>query len=269
MIRPWSWSNGVPVLAAVAVWLAAAPAAAHPPGGANPGGAHHGGVRPGASHVGGVHLSGSVGHPGVHHHGNIRHGGVHPHGSFHHGGVHHRSLPGASFYGYSAYPFYLRHFDAYPYPRLYNNGLYTVPRSYVDSARYYATYTPDTFTYSAPLTGYRLYYAREAATEALPAPDTRKPADAPVTIDMQVPADAEIWFADAKTKQTGTLRQFVSPPLAAGQEYTYEIRARWKENGREVTKTRRLTVRAGERLKVDFTAPEAEEVPPPQPKVTP
>lgn len=77
-------------------------------------------------------------------------------------------------------------------------------------------------------------------------------ADAPVQIDLQVPADAQVWFGGQKTTQTGTLRSFESPPLTAGRTYTYEVRATWKEGGREVTESRRLAIRAGERLTATF-----------------
>jgi uncharacterized protein (TIGR03000 family) len=75
---------------------------------------------------------------------------------------------------------------------------------------------------------------------------------APAEIDLQAPADAQVWFDGEKTTQTGALRQFVSPPLTPGRPHTYEVRAAWKEGGREVTESRRLSVRAGERSSVSF-----------------
>jgi uncharacterized protein (TIGR03000 family) len=76
----------------------------------------------------------------------------------------------------------------------------------------------------------------------------------PVYIEVRVPADADIWFDDAKTTQTGTVREFVSPPLTPGHDYTYDIRARWTEEGRHVSHTRRVAVHAGERVSVTFPA---------------
>ena len=77
----------------------------------------------------------------------------------------------------------------------------------------------------------------------------------PVHIEVRVPAGAEIWFDDEKTVQAGTVRLFVSPPLPPGRDYTYEVRARWREDGSEVTQSRRVTVRAGQQVSVTF--PEA------------
>jgi uncharacterized protein (TIGR03000 family) len=72
------------------------------------------------------------------------------------------------------------------------------------------------------------------------------------TMNVRVPADAEIWFEGSKTGQSGTTRTFVSPPLESGRGFTYEVRAHWTENGKEVDQTRQVHVRAGEKVDVDF-----------------
>lgn len=69
------------------------------------------------------------------------------------------------------------------------------------------------------------------------------------------PPDAEISFEGSKTSQIGGSRLYVSPPLVQGENYAYDIRVSWKENGREVTRTRKVAVRAGDRLSVVFRAP--------------
>ena len=99
-----------------------------------------------------------------------------------------------------------------------------------------------------------------------PADGAAAAADASVYLSVRVPADAEIWVDGVATRQTGTSRKFVSPPLSAGQEYTYELTARWTENGREVVQTRRIDVTAGDRKSVDFTQPDAETIAPPKGK---
>jgi uncharacterized protein (TIGR03000 family) len=71
-------------------------------------------------------------------------------------------------------------------------------------------------------------------------------------IDVRLPADAVILFGGQKTTATGAERSFISPPLTPGKEYVYEVSVRWHQGGREVTRTRTLSVRAGERLKVAF-----------------
>ena len=72
-----------------------------------------------------------------------------------------------------------------------------------------------------------------------------------------VPAGARLWFDDAATTSTGAIRQFNSPPLTPGTRASYEVRARWTENGHEVTQTQRVEVTAGANVRVNFpVAPE-------------
>jgi uncharacterized protein (TIGR03000 family) len=80
-----------------------------------------------------------------------------------------------------------------------------------------------------------------------------------VYIDVVSPPRAEITFEDEKTKQTGSRRLFISPPIKPGQNYTYHIKAKWTENGREVVRTRTVPVRAGERVMVDLTTTSPED----------
>lgn len=77
-------------------------------------------------------------------------------------------------------------------------------------------------------------------------------ADQTVMIHVRVPLDAELWFDGAKTQQMGMSRDFLSPPLEPGQDYVYQLRARWMRDGQEVVQTRELRVRAGDHKRVDF-----------------
>jgi uncharacterized protein (TIGR03000 family) len=78
---------------------------------------------------------------------------------------------------------------------------------------------------------------------------------APVQVQVQVPAEAKVWFNGSETTLTGPSRLFESPPVAPGGSYTYTIKASWMENGKEMTQTRQLDVRPGQRTRVDFTQP--------------
>jgi uncharacterized protein (TIGR03000 family) len=75
----------------------------------------------------------------------------------------------------------------------------------------------------------------------------------PVTLQVKVSANAEILFDGRKTRQTGAVREFVSPPIPAQGTFTYTITARWMENGQPVEQTRTVNVKAGQRVTVDFT----------------
>jgi uncharacterized protein (TIGR03000 family) len=56
--------------------------------------------------------------------------------------------------------------------------------------------------------------------------------------------------------QTGPVRVMDTPPLAAGQRYTYTVRARWTEGGRPVDQTQTVGFAPGDRIDVTFPTPE-------------
>jgi uncharacterized protein (TIGR03000 family) len=93
------------------------------------------------------------------------------------------------------------------------------------------------------------------------APDGAGPLTQPnrALIEVRVPPGAEVTFDGEKTTQMGGLRPFVSPPLTAGQPYSYKVTARWQEGGREVVRTRTVKFQAGERVGVDLTRPSPED----------
>jgi uncharacterized protein (TIGR03000 family) len=71
-------------------------------------------------------------------------------------------------------------------------------------------------------------------------------------IAVRVPPNADIWFDGQKTNQKGAVRQFETPALDPGHDYAYEVRARWNENGRNIERTRQVTVHAGDRIGLNF-----------------
>jgi uncharacterized protein (TIGR03000 family) len=83
-----------------------------------------------------------------------------------------------------------------------------------------------------------------------PVPDAA--AATSVTVEVQVPAAAEVWFDGDKTAQTGASRVFHSPALRPGASYLYLVRAKWNEAGHDVEQIQGVTVHAGERVRVSF-----------------
>jgi uncharacterized protein (TIGR03000 family) len=67
-----------------------------------------------------------------------------------------------------------------------------------------------------------------------------------------MPAEAEIFFDGKSTTQTGGQRDYFTPPLEIGQTYEYELVARWQENGKEVKRSRRVSMTGGDAVRVDF-----------------
>lgn len=122
-------------------------------------------------------------------------------------------------------------------------------------------------TFSAGISDYLLYNYLMAAPQ--PAPPGALPAGqgsvrpqtaprqgaAPVVVRVRVPADAEVWFENTKTRQIGTDRMFESPPLPPGGDFIYEVRASWSLDGQPVTQTRKVVVHGGQEVNVDFTSP--------------
>lgn len=75
------------------------------------------------------------------------------------------------------------------------------------------------------------------------------------TIRLRLPEDAKVWFDGEKTSHKGTERVFHSPPLTPGKNYTYEVRAEWKKDGKPVEDKRTVRVHANADVQVDFTRP--------------
>jgi uncharacterized protein (TIGR03000 family) len=75
---------------------------------------------------------------------------------------------------------------------------------------------------------------------------------------VNLPAQARLIVDDYVTKGTAGQRLFQTPPLAAGNTYAYVLRAEIEREGRTVSQTQRVIVRAGEQTRVsfDFGAPD-------------
>jgi len=184
--------------------------------------AQHGGGHGGGGHGGGGHGGGG--------HGGGYYGGGYGRGYY--GGGY-----GRGYYGRGYYPGY---YGGY-YPGYYGN---------YDYAPDYDTYSaaPDYYTTPAPDYGNAPDYG---TAPAAPSRNTAR-----VTIHVPDP-NADIWFNGTKTAQKGTERVFESPELEPGRDFTYDVRARWMEDGREVEQDRKIEVHAGDRLTANFPMPRA------------
>jgi uncharacterized protein (TIGR03000 family) len=77
-------------------------------------------------------------------------------------------------------------------------------------------------------------------------------ADGLARITVTVPPDAKLTFSGDKTVQTGTVRRFEATELVPGRQYSYEVKATWKEQGREMIRSRHITFRAGDVINLTF-----------------
>jgi uncharacterized protein (TIGR03000 family) len=142
---------------------------------------------------------------------------------------------GPGYYGYSPYYYGDRwaRYDTFPY---YGGGWSSYGTYYGDTSGYYGS--PPYSDMSSPSYG----YGASAQSQ-----------DNAAHIRVIVPPDAKLWFGNSSTQQTGAVRFFESPELTPGKDYTYDVKAQWTENGKEVTRTRHLDVRANAGFTVDFT----------------
>jgi uncharacterized protein (TIGR03000 family) len=132
-----------------------------------------------------------------------------------------------------------------PYRGGYGGASYSRP-SYYAPPTYYA---PPQATPSSTATSYQSFYPPEPGDFNASTGASR---DRAVRLNLSVPANAQIWIEDVKTDRTGTFRQFASPPIAPGQDYTYDIKVVWTQDGKEVTQARHLTVHAGDVINLTF-----------------
>lgn len=157
--------------------------------------------------------------------------GGHSHGGSYHGGGHYHG--GYGYYGGLRIGLY----PGYGYS------------SYGYSPYYYGSYP----TYS--------YYP--SYTYSAPSVDYVAPVDTTARVRVILPdPQARVWFDGAPTSQTGSDRIFSTPPLT----YTasYQIRATWLRNGREMTREQTVTVSPGQASLVDFSKASSEAVPAPR-----
>ncbi len=64
--------------------------------------------------------------------------------------------------------------------------------------------------------------------------------------------DAKLYFDGQLTSQTGNERAFETPPLRRGQDFEYELKTEFA-SGSVRSKTTRVTIRAGETLRLEST----------------
>lgn len=72
-------------------------------------------------------------------------------------------------------------------------------------------------------------------------------------------ADAELQIDGEPTTSVGSVRNFDTPELDPGMLHTYTVEAMWKSRGETRRDVRRVDVRAGSRVMVDFTKPATSE----------
>ncbi len=79
---------------------------------------------------------------------------------------------------------------------------------------------------------------------------------------IRVPPNAEVLVEGSKTATTGTVREFVTPPLTAGKNMIYSILVRYTDaGGKKIEETHSIRVHANDQLDIDCTKPGNAELP--------
>src|SRR5262249_53201070 len=139
----------------------------------------------------------------------------------------------------------------------YFNNLYLQHQGYYNPRAYqprYLFYPSRGGGY--PWYNYQPYYGwhyHSHTTEPKEAEQPQPPKDTRAHIRVRVPAGGELWFNGTKVSGEETDHKFVSPSLEPERRFFYEVRAQWQKNGRTVTETREVAVKAGAHIDVDFT----------------
>lgn len=71
-------------------------------------------------------------------------------------------------------------------------------------------------------------------------------------LTVAVPDDAKVLVNGVVTQSTGDLRRYVSRNLLPGFDYTYEVKATTTVDGKPVTRTKKIQLRAGEEANLAF-----------------
>lgn len=137
-------------------------------------------------------------------------------------------------------------------------------------------YAPD-YYYATP--GYAVnptYYYAQPAVITPPARAVQSFYSGPeeaqqvAAVTVVVPtADTQVWFGNTPTTQQGMERLFHSPALEPGKNFTYNVKARWTENGKAVERERQVRVQAGQKITVNFRDTPSETAPAPAPDAAP
>jgi uncharacterized protein (TIGR03000 family) len=73
----------------------------------------------------------------------------------------------------------------------------------------------------------------------------------PATLTLQFPASAEVWLGGKKLEGAASdERVLTSPVLASGQNYTFDVKARWKSGGKTYETKRSVTLGSGDRSRL-------------------
>ena len=87
-----------------------------------------------------------------------------------------------------------------------------------------------------------------------PKPEKEAMLNAPATIIVSLPSDAKLTIDGAATTSTSAERTFISPELPVDRSFNYSLQAEFQLEGRTVTVSKMVSVRAGMESRVTIGA---------------
>jgi uncharacterized protein (TIGR03000 family) len=75
----------------------------------------------------------------------------------------------------------------------------------------------------------------------------------PAMVMVKAATDVKVTFNGVATNRRSEEEVFLTPDLRPGRTYAYQVKAEAYRDGKKVTRTRRVLVRAGTRSRVDFS----------------
>jgi uncharacterized protein (TIGR03000 family) len=125
--------------------------------------------------------------------------------------------------------------------------------SYGVSSPYFPTTPQGTVVPSNPV---RPPDAKTQPTEPLPLPNKKPGAEslAPskAKLIVEVPAGAKLFIDDRSMNTPSEHRVYQTPTLEQGQTYYYEVRVEFNHDGKALSQTKRVLLRAGQEVRADF-----------------
>jgi len=140
-------------------------------------------------------------------------------------------------------------YGSYGYADYSSSGCNGCSGSYGAGSPYFST-TPGTVVPSSPI------IAPDRKSETLPLPN-KKPgseslAPAKAKLIVEVPAGAKLYIDDRSMNTPSEHRVFQTPTLQQGQTYFYEVRVEVNHDGKALSQTKRVLLRAGQEVRADF-----------------
>jgi len=72
---------------------------------------------------------------------------------------------------------------------------------------------------------------------------------------INAPLDGIVFIDGRRTYNSGMTRRFVTPPLAPGHQYFYDVKVTWIDGSRARESNRRVSFKAGDRIVLNYSRP--------------